>query len=158
MVNVIIRKLDPEDVKAVVRLMRDTIRIVNRKDYTQKQIEVWSSKNTARRLSKKVQEVSALRIVAVFDGKIVGTACLKFQGNELTGLYVKHDMHGKGIGSRLLRHIESYARRKGLKDIKLYSTLTAVDFYKHQGYKRIRSMSHLFDTVYVPCVLMKKFL
>ena len=152
----IIRKVRLDDVKTVVKLTRDTIRNVNSKDYTKQQIDVWTSKNTARRLVSKIKDKSILRVVAVIDKKIVGVVCLKLNDNEIAGLYIKHTMHGRGIGSKLMDYIESYAKRGGLKYLKLYSTITAEKFYIHLGYKRIRRMTNLFGKIKIPCILLKK--
>ena len=69
----------------------------------------------------------------IIDNKIIGTIYL--QGNEIGGLFIKSDYINKGIGTKLLKFIEYYAKNKGIKKVKLFSTRTAYNFYLKQGYK-----------------------
>ncbi len=130
-----IRKFRVEDSAQVARMHRDTIRIVNSRDYPKDQIEVWSKRSTAERFRKSKHSI--LRFVAVEKDKIIGFSDYNNSG-ELTGLYIHKSYQGKGVGKKLLKKIETSAIKKGLKELYLYSTITARDFYKKNGYKVIR--------------------
>jgi histone acetyltransferase (RNA polymerase elongator complex component) len=42
-----------------------------------------------------------------------------------------------GIGKSMMEHLENLAKKNGYKTIELYSSVTAFEFYKSLGYKRI---------------------
>ena len=61
------------------------------------------------------------------------------QGEQfwIQGIAVKGDMQGKGIGNKLLEHIEKYGREKGVKYITLntgFKRTAAHAFYERNGY------------------------
>jgi GNAT superfamily N-acetyltransferase len=71
------------------------------------------------------------------DNILVGTVELK--NNKIQGLFIKSSEIGKGFGTKLMDFIENYARSKKVKQVRLYSTKFAVDFYKKRGYHLIPS-------------------
>ncbi len=60
---------------------------------------------------------------------------IDLEGNKIGGVFVKHDLIGKGIGTKLMDFMESKAKKKGIKNVKLYPTKFAMGFYKKRGYK-----------------------
>ena len=85
--------------------------------------------------SEVLIEKSKKRIILVVQKKeeILGTATL--DGNELKAMFVKQAYHKTGIGRTLLKEIEDIAREKGLNKIEGEVSLTAVRFYRKNGYK-----------------------
>ena len=83
--------------------------------------------------------------VALLDGEVVGfiSSVWSYEiGRELgfmhiVGLAVKSDMQNKGIGTKLIKHIEKYAKEKGITSIILNSGVQRTNahaFYKSKGY------------------------
>ena len=70
------------------------------------------------------------------DGGIVGVVGIEMYqgGGLLRSLAVHPDCRGKGLGSRLTRRVESFARQIGIQTIYLL-TMTAADFFLKMGYK-----------------------
>ncbi len=64
---------------------------------------------------------------------LLGTIELK--GNKIFGLFIKSSKIGKGLGTKLMDFIENYARSKKIKQVRLYSTKFAFNFYKKRGYR-----------------------
>ena len=55
----------------------------------------------------------------------------------IQGIAVKNDMQGKGIGTKLLQHIENYGNEKGVEYITLntgFKRTAAHTFYERNGY------------------------
>ena len=94
--------------------------------------------------------------VIIDDNKIMGVGAIDISGKKITGLYVRYNRQGGGYGKKLLKYLENYARKKTVNGLKLYSTITSFDFYKSQGYKKIRKVSHVVEGIDLPCVLMTK--
>ena len=67
---------------------------------------------------------------------------------ELHRLYVRPDMRGQGLGSRLVRRAESHARQRGAERLVLWSDTrftTAHRLYSRLGYARIDGQRQLAD-------------
>ena len=94
--------------------------------------------------------------VVVDNGKIMGVGAIDICERKITGLYVKHNKQGESYGKKLLKYLETYAKKKNLDKLKLYSTITSFEFYKSQGYKKLRKVSHVVEGISLPCVLMTK--
>ena len=54
----------------------------------------------------------------------------------LRSLAVDSSRRGSGLGSKLVAHVENYARSHGVKSLYLL-TVTAEDYFLHRGYRRI---------------------
>ena len=83
--------------------------------------------------------------VYVEDQAIIGFAgtllCYAYENDDcyarLAALAVQADKRGKGVGTRLLQHVESFAKKQGCTDITLSSGMhreKAHLFYENQGY------------------------
>lgn len=150
-----IRKARPEDAKEIVKLVRDTVRKVNIKDYSKEQIEAWAKTNRADKYRKMLEEGRKV-YVAIDKGEMVGMATFKPEKEQIGGFYIKHDKIGRGIGKKLNERIEKEAKKEGITEITLYSTTTAISFYQKRGYKKIRRSYVEMNNVKVPVVIMKK--
>lgn len=129
-----IRKLTKEDAREVSKLKRGTLMNVNSKDYNKKQIKVLVDKNSLEDIIKKLSERATFCLED--KGTILGV--IDLEDNKIGGLFIKHNLVGKGYGKKLLVFIENYAKKKNIKKTKLWSTKTAYNFYLKNGYKLIK--------------------
>jgi GNAT superfamily N-acetyltransferase len=74
--------------------------------------------------------------VAVEDERILGTVSLK--DNVILALFVNPKFHSKGIGTELMNYVESTARKRDYKQVNVGSSVTAYEFYRKRGYKKVR--------------------
>ena len=85
--------------------------------------------------------------VALENAKVVGfisSVCSYEIGRQvgfmhITGLAVQKEKHNRGIGRKLLEHMENYAKDKGISSIVLNSGLQRVSahaFYQQNGYNK----------------------
>ncbi len=132
-----IRKAKPSDAKEISRLRIKTLTEVNIRTnpdyYSKKQVKDLIEQNTPKRISKKMKERDMFCITD--KSKILGVIDLK--KNEIGGLFVRGDYIKQGIGRKLIKFIEDYAKKKGIKKTVLYSSIYAENFYKRLGYKLI---------------------
>ena len=127
------REATLEDLPEITAIFRDTIRTVNRKDYSEKQIDVWSS--GADDLKKWQERIKKLYfIVAEVDSQIVGFSYLK-NGNYIDGMFVHKDFQRRTVGSKLLRIMESRASINGHYVIKSDVSITALPFFDSHYYE-----------------------
>ncbi len=129
-----IRKFRGGDAEELSRLIIKALTEVNSRDYPESAIRFLCGRYSPKLLIEKSKEREMF--VAAEDGKILGTASLL--GNTIRTVFVNPESHNKGIGTGLIKHLESVARKKGYKSIEVPSTTTACGFYEKLGYKRIR--------------------
>lgn len=127
-----IRQATLEDIPEITSVFRDTIRAINSKDYSEKQIQVWAS--GANDLAKWEDRIkNNYFIVAENEDRIVGFAYLK-NGNYFDGLFVHKDYQRQGIAIKLMRIIESKVITNGYEIIKSDVSITALPFFEDQYY------------------------
>jgi ribosomal-protein-alanine N-acetyltransferase len=91
-----------------------------------------------RRLTSAVHEILDRTIVADIDGIAVGW-CARGRGRAyIPYLFVTPMLQNRGIGTLLLRRIESMLELEGADRVQLDTlgdNVRAVNFYQHQGYR-----------------------
>jgi len=127
------REATLEDLPEITTLFRDTIRAVNSRDYSEKQIEAWSSAaDDTKKWTDRIKKFYFL--VAEVNNQIVGFSYLK-NGNYLDGLFVHKDFQRRTIASKLLRIMESRVSVNGFETIKSDVSKTALDFFDSHFYE-----------------------
>lgn len=127
-----IRRFRAQDAAAVSTLHANTIRKVNKGDYSDEQIEPWASHSSPQMFVDSMFEL--VRFVADSAGHIVGFADYKPDTGQITGLYVSADHQRSGYGKQLYEALEHDARKRGLERLWLESTITAAPFYEAMGF------------------------
>ena len=127
-----IRQANENDCEEIGKLYFDTVRTINAKDYSDKEIEIWSEsgKNTYN-WKRKISEQYFL--VAEFGKKIVGISSIDEKG-YLDYMYVHKDFQHMGIATRLLKEIEAKAIEQNNPEIWAYVSITANPFFEKYGY------------------------
>jgi putative acetyltransferase len=127
-----IRKARPSDAQEITELRKNSFEKVNQLS-PQLQIAL-RNKNTPERIIEKMKNREMFCMISP-DGKIMGTVDLT--GNEIGGVFVRHDLINQGIGTQLMNFIEEYAKNKGIKKVKLFSAEKSKGFYLKLGYQII---------------------
>ncbi|MFB6100886.1 MAG: GNAT family N-acetyltransferase [Candidatus Nanohalobium sp.] len=133
-----IRKYRESDAEEKHELHMKTIREVASPDYSDTQIDAWTTFDP----DNATDEDKTERWIAVEDDKIVGFGDYVPEEEEITGIYVHPGYLRKGIASRLLEKVEEDARERGIKKLSLVSTVTAKEFYEEHGYSVLGSMMY----------------
>jgi putative acetyltransferase len=130
-----VRPFRAEDAAAIAALFRDTIRRINRKDYSAEQVRAWAPDEIdvaswAEKLAKRYS------VVIETDGVIVGFGDIEDDGH-LDHLYVHADHQGRGVGRLLMTALEAEARRRGIGRLFTEASITARPFFERSGYALI---------------------
>ncbi len=135
-----IRKFQASDISQIVQLFYGTVHSVNKKDYTQEQLDAWAAKEDEelRLASWRVSMSNNITFVALIEGIIVGFSDMTRKGH-LDRLYVHKDFQGQGIASALVNTLESEASRLGLTELDTDASITAKPFFEHRGYQVVKS-------------------
>lgn len=127
-----IRQATLEDLPHITSIFRDTIVHINSRDYSEKQIRIWSSEaNNTEKWEDRIK--NSYFIVAEHRDSIVGFAYLT-KGYYFDGLFVHKDFQHKGVGTNLMLIIESKVIDNGYEIIKSDVSITALPFFENQFY------------------------
>ncbi len=136
-----LRSLEDRDVAEVMELFHDTVHGVNIRDYTGEQADAWAP--PVSQLSEDAWKASFLgrhAVVAEADGRILGFCDVTPDG-YLDRFYV-HSLHQReGIGSLMYEDAEAFCRSRGLKEMTVHASITALPFFLSRGYGIIKEQT-----------------
>jgi predicted GNAT family N-acyltransferase len=97
----------------------------------------------------------ALHLVAVDDGRVIGTCRLLFRGRtcQLSRMAIEPAARGQGLGRALLELSDAEARAAGCSRIALHAQLHAQALYDRHGYT---PRGPRFEEAGIPHVAMEK--
>ncbi len=128
-----IRDYKEGDAPAITRLFYETVRSVNRMDYSEEQVEAWApaipdaGEWHDRMAGRKT-------LVAEEDGEVVGFCELEKDGH-LDMFYVRKDAVGRGIGRSLYEAAERAAQGWNLGRLFTEASVTARPFFERRGFR-----------------------
>ncbi len=137
-----IREYTFDDAEAHAEVHRESVRGIASKDYRDEVIEAWASKEPEE---SPLEDEKKRFVAETEDGEVVGFSDYNKETNELSGLYIKPDFSGQGLGEKLLQKVEANAKKNGLDHLWCKSTITAKDFYEKHGYKLQKETIHEID-------------
>jgi N-acetylglutamate synthase-like GNAT family acetyltransferase len=126
-----IRKAEADDVAAIWRLRRAAIYQGCRGFYPDEILNIWAEVPFTDKFTKTVESDCHL---AILDERIVGIGMLNLQSGKVDGLFVDPDYMDRGVGKRMLAHLENLARASNVKRLHLDASLNAVPFYHNCGF------------------------
>lgn len=129
----VIRSYEQKDARQIVRLYYETIRSVNRADYSQEQVEAWAPDIPDAAVWHR-RMASHKTLVAEENNEIIGFAELE-EGGCVDTFFVRRDAVGRGVGRRLYMAVEKEARSRGIEKIFTEASITARPFFERQGFR-----------------------
>lgn len=147
----IIRKYIASDCEQLAELFYQTVHVVNTKDYTSEQLNVWTTGNVnLEEWSKSFSE--HYTIVAVKNNMIVGFGDIDKSG-YLDRLFVHKNYQGQGIATAICNKLEQSV--KACKII-THASITAKSFFKQRGYRVIKEQQVIRDGISLTNYIMEK--
>ena len=146
-----IRRYDSSDIEEIGELFYNTIHTVNRKDYTQEQIDAWApgSIDYARWDQALSEHYS---VVAVEDGKIIGFGDIAENG-YLDRLFVHHNYQRRGAAFAICRELEQNCAAPRLW---VEASITARPFFERMGYRTVKQQQVEKRGVWLTNFVMEK--
>lgn len=114
--NFTIRTARQSDSVELRDLYKNTVLIINRRDYSQEEVEDWASCGNDLSKIEKMIETHYFIVAVDQQLQIVGFSSITSQG-YLHSMFVHKDFQGKGIATILLKEIERYAIEQGMERI-----------------------------------------
>ncbi|MFM7408619.1 MAG: GNAT family N-acetyltransferase [Cuspidothrix sp.] len=154
--NVNIREYQPSDSRMIMTLFYDTVHEINIRDYTQEQVSAWTMEGMNyefwhTRLKAK------LPYIAEYNNEIVGFGELDDDGH-IDCFYCHSKYQRKGIGSKLLIHIETIAKLRELHRLYAEVSITAKPFFENYGFTVVKEQQVERRGVFLTNYLMEKYL
>lgn len=134
-----IRSYTAADAPAILELFRGTILTVNMEDYTQKQCEVWANSFSSIE-DLHFRLTASFTVIAEQNGQVIGFGNLNDQ-REIDLLYTHKNFQGRGMGSALLKELESAAYLKKYEELSTEASITARDFFLSKGYFQVEEQN-----------------
>jgi len=131
--DIIIRIATEFDIPNITKLFYETIQTVNIKDYSQEEIDAWSSvHDDTDKWKQKINE--QFFIVAQLNNNLVGFSSLTKDG-YLDLMYVHKAHQRKSIAKKLYAEIEKKAIEQKNRIIYSDVSITAKEFFKNIGFQ-----------------------
>lgn len=129
-----IREASAEDLPAMNNLYKDTVLTINRRDYTQDEVEDWAScGNDLTHWEQLIKEQHYV-VAEDNDNVIIGFGSVNNVGYMHT-LFVHKNFQRQGIASLLYEYLENYAKEKGAEKLISEVSITAKPFFEKQGFR-----------------------
>lgn len=126
-----LRRIRYKDIHDAGSLVRETIRTSYPSAYPPRAVDFFLNYHRNKAIRKRA--VDGFVIVAEQNGDIVATGSI--MGNEITGVFVKPDLQGKGIGGIVMDKLEELAVQSGCGHVVLSISLPSRSFYEKKGYE-----------------------
>ena len=145
-----LRRYESSDCKEVTELFYNTVHIINAKDYTKEQLDVWATQEVD--LEKWNQSLQGhYSVVAVDNEIIVGFGDIDKDG-YLDRLYVHADYQRKGIATAICKQLEQAVEGK----ITTHASITAKPFFEKRGYRVVRKQEVERRGIFLTNFVMEK--
>lgn len=132
-----VRRFRIGDEEALRQLFFETIRYVNRRDYSDEQVRAWATDEyDAARWAARIRDLNPF--VCEIGSRIAGYADLQPSG-YIDHFFVSRHHQRQGVGSALFRRIEEESRTLQLDELHADVSITARPFFEHYGFEVVRS-------------------
>lgn len=129
----IIRAALQSDAVELKNLFQNTVLAINRRDYSQAEVEDWASCGDDLSNIEDMIKTHYFIVAVNQQSEIVGFSSITPQG-YLHSMFVHKNFQGEGIATMLLNEIEQYAITNGIIRITSEVSLTARPFFEKRGY------------------------
>ena len=146
----VIREYQSSDCEVLAELFYNTVHMVNKKDYTKEQLDVWATGIIdLEKWNQSFEEHYSL--VAIDDEMIVGFGDINKAG-YLDRLYVHSDYQRKGIATAICNQLEQAVQGS----IVTHASITAKPFFEKRGYRVIKEQQVERQGIFLTNFIMEK--
>ena len=154
--TITLRAFGDEDLPGVLALFHAAVHAIDRKIYSQAQIEAWAPAEPDRERWKKKLAMETV-IVAEIAETMAGVCSWTHDG-WLDLLYVHPDFQRRGVATALYAEAEWALREVGLGKIGTEASLVAQPFFRRQGLRLVKEQTVSVRGVAMPNAVMEKLL
>jgi len=146
----VIREYQSLDCEVLAELFYNTVHMVNVRDYTKEQLDVWATGNVdLEKWNQSFEEHYSL--VAIDDEVIIGFGDIGKAG-YLDRLFVHSDYQRKGIATAICNQLEQAVQGS----IVTHASITARPFFEKRGYRVIKEQQVERQGIFLTNFIMEK--
>lgn len=150
----LLRAYHSADLEPIARLFRQTIHEVNRRDYTQAQLDAWAPEQMdLARWQTRLERLCV--IVAEREGEVVGFCAWTSEG-YIDFLFVHAAHQRQGVAGQLYQHAEWTLRSAGIKKAFTHASITAQPFFARHGFTLVKHQTVIIRGVELANAVMEK--
>ncbi|TWT57788.1 putative N-acetyltransferase YafP [Thalassoglobus neptunius] len=139
------RRYVPGEEELLRQLFYNTIRNVNRRDYTLEQVQTWAPDSIdPEQWNSRIKTMNPF--VCVTDEQIVGYAAL-LESGYVDHFYVHHLWQSRGVGRELMHAILDEATNLDLNELTSDVSITARPFFERYGFQVVTPQQVVKDGV-----------
>ncbi|MEM6464453.1 MAG: GNAT family N-acetyltransferase [Pseudomonadota bacterium] len=127
-----IRRANEDDAPAIYDIHRSSILTLGPGTYTAEECESWAFGLTVEGYRTNMTKDGEVYLVA--EDAVDALGFSSFKDDEVTGLYVYPSAIRRSVGTSLLADAEQRIFAAGSDRIRISAALSALDFYRAQGY------------------------
>jgi len=147
---VVIRRATVEDWDDAMELAFRVFLKYEAEEYGEEGIKNFAQFITDEDLKKMFLQGKYLLFVAVINDKLVGLISLR-SGNHISLLFVDEKYHRKGIGTRLVKHLQEYMLQNTVQHkLTVFASPYGVPFYHKTGFTDTGKETHKDGIIYTP--------
>jgi putative acetyltransferase len=152
------RQARPADAEAVLGIKQAAIESTD-DTYSERQVESWRPAEDALPTFKQAMESEqfVVLLVEAAEGP-AGYGVLNIDEARIDAVFVAPDHAGQGLGSSLVRQLETRARMVGLSELTVISSLNALPFYESLGYEQFDDRTRTIDGTDLAFAAVRKHL
>ena len=145
------------DIPELRSLFTETVLTINRKDYTQDEVEDWASCGDNPGRWKEL--LSHNQYIGAFNEEnlMVGFSSMNKEG-YLHSMFIHKDWQGKGAATQLLSEVEHIAWQYKVTEITTEVSLTARPFFEKKGYEVVNIQKCRANKLELTNFVMRKLL
>lgn len=130
-----IREANKKDIPKMKKLFKETILEINKKDYSENQVNDWASCGEDES-SWETKLTKFKHFVCEHENQIVGFCAINKSG-FINSMFVSKNHQRKSIGKEMMQKIIDYASTNSIKKLKSEVSITAKPFFESFGFKVI---------------------
>jgi putative acetyltransferase len=159
-IRFVVRAAEPGDADALASVHVESIRTLGAKVYGQDVIDAWGGPRTGEsyRLAMDRERIFVAVDADSAGGGLLGFSSYRFENQQhRTAVYVAGRAARQGVGSALFKAAEAAARERGASELHVAASLSAVPFYRANGFVELGPGQHRLATgTIMACVFMRK--
>ena len=137
--SITVRRFRQEDAEAVAALIRRNLLEVNSRDYSPESIQAMVASHDAQGVLRTASYAHMYVLTDGDEGEIVGVGAISSFWGSLTEsilltIFVKPELHGQGLGTKIIRTLESDELFLRASRIEIPASITGAPFYEKMGY------------------------
>ncbi len=131
-----IRDFKTSDANSVFEIIKDCYENLTIGGHSAQGLKMQIDGNRPEKIMERAKSIKY--IIALINGQIVGIG--GYDCTKINTLFVKRELHGLGIGKKILNEILYRAKKEGINSLITWSTLYAQSFYTNNGFEIIREI------------------